>query len=186
VAALRRTGFTALIAFGLLLPLIGFNTVQNIRNELVLDTRWLLLIALVGGIALGRFVQLYAIEPWLARTPPLPFGIPPDVRRWAKPAVLTFVILYPVLAVLIAGPGAAKLIDNFGVQILIYVMLGWGLNIVVGFAGLLDLGYVAFYAIGAYTCALIGKHFGLSFLPHSGASCSAFRCCGCAATISRW
>ncbi len=50
-------------------------------------------------------------------------------------------------------------------------MLGWGLNVVVGLAGLLDLGYVAFYAIGAYTCALIGKSFGLSFwmlLPLAG------------------
>src|SRR5262249_11599954 len=45
------------------------------------------------------------------------------------------------------------------------------LNIVVGLAGLLDLGYVAFYAIGAYTCALLGRNFGLSFwtmLPLAG------------------
>jgi branched-chain amino acid transport system permease protein len=41
------------------------------------------------------------------------------------------------------------------VLILIYVMLGWGLNIVVGLAGLLDLGYVAFYAVGAYAYALL-------------------------------
>ncbi|MDQ2694137.1 MAG: high-affinity branched-chain amino acid ABC transporter permease LivM, partial [Pseudomonadota bacterium] len=46
---------------------------------------------------------------------------------------------------------------------LIYVMLGLGLNIVVGFAGLLDLGYVAFYAVGAYTYALLAQHFGFSF-----------------------
>ncbi len=39
---------------------------------------------------------------------------------------------------------------------LTYVMLGWGLNIVVGLAGLLDLGYVAFYAVGAYSLALFG------------------------------
>jgi ABC-type branched-subunit amino acid transport system permease subunit len=45
-------------------------------------------------------------------------------------------------------------VDNFGIQILIYVMLAWGLNIVVGLAGLLDLGYVAFYAVGAYSYAL--------------------------------
>jgi len=52
-----------------------------------------------------------------------------------------------------------------------YVMLGWGLNIVVGLAGLLDLGYVAFYAVGAYSFALISIHFGLSFwicLPLAG------------------
>jgi branched-chain amino acid transport system permease protein len=46
---------------------------------------------------------------------------------------------------------------------LIYVVLGLGLNIVVGVAGLLDLGYVAFYAIGAYTYALLNLHFGLGF-----------------------
>jgi branched-chain amino acid transport system permease protein len=54
---------------------------------------------------------------------------------------------------------------------LIYVMLGFGLNIVVGLAGLLDLGYVAFYAVGAYSYALIAKAFGLSFftlLPIAG------------------
>ena len=51
--------------------------------------------------------------------------------------------------------GAIKWIDNFGIQILIYIMLGWGLNIVVGLAGLLDLGYVAFYAVGAYSTALL-------------------------------
>ena len=65
----------------------------------------------------------------------------------------------------------AKWIDNFGIQILIYVMLGWGLNIVVGLAGLLDLGYVAFYAVGAYSYALLATTFGLSFwicLPLAG------------------
>ncbi len=67
--------------------------------------------------------------------------------------------------------GALKWIDNFGIQILIYVMLGWGLNIVVGLAGLLDLGYVAFYAVGAYSYALLAKTFGLAFwilLPLAG------------------
>ena len=50
-------------------------------------------------------------------------------------------------------------------------MLGWGLNIVVGLAGLLDLGYVAFYAVGAYSYALLSTTFGLSFwicLPLAG------------------
>jgi branched-chain amino acid transport system permease protein len=55
---------------------------------------------------------------------------------------------------------------------LIYVMLGLGLNIVVGFAGLLVLGYAAFYAVGAYTYALLAQHYDLSFwlsLPVAGA-----------------
>ena len=49
------------------------------------------------------------------------------------------------------------------ISALIYVMLGLGLNIVVGLAGLLDLGYVAFYAVGAYAYALLNMHFGISF-----------------------
>src|SRR5262249_58251831 len=50
-------------------------------------------------------------------------------------------------------------------------MLGFGLNIVVGLAGLLDLGYVAFYAVGAYSYALLAHYFGFSFwicLPLAG------------------
>lgn len=49
------------------------------------------------------------------------------------------------------------------ISALMYVMLGLGLNIVVGLAGLLDLGYVAFYAVGAYSYALLYHHFGIGF-----------------------
>ena len=52
---------------------------------------------------------------------------------------------------------------NIMITALIYVMLGLGINIVVGLAGLLDLGYVAFYAVGAYTYALLHVHFGVNF-----------------------
>ncbi|MCV5004605.1 branched-chain amino acid ABC transporter permease, partial [Escherichia coli] len=46
-------------------------------------------------------------------------------------------------------PFANRYVVDVATTVLIYVMLGWGLNIVVGLAGLLDLGYVAFYAVGA-------------------------------------
>ncbi len=52
---------------------------------------------------------------------------------------------------------------NIMITALMYVVLGLGLNIVVGVAGLLDLGYVAFYAVGAYSYALLNTHFGLGF-----------------------
>ncbi len=52
---------------------------------------------------------------------------------------------------------------NIMTTALIYVILGLGLNIVVGLAGLLDLGYVAFYAVGAYSYALLNVHFGMGF-----------------------
>jgi len=170
--ALRETALTALLAFGLFLPLIGFNTFQNIRNELVLETRWRLLAVIVALLAGLRFLHVFVVRPLIAqRTLQMPRIMPAVLPSWVMPAVLGFVIVYPLLAMLIAGPGAGKWIDNFGIQILIYVLLGWGLNIVVGLAGLLDLGYVAFYAIGAYTCALLGMRFDLSFwmlLPLAG------------------
>ncbi|UQZ89034.1 branched-chain amino acid ABC transporter permease [Deltaproteobacteria bacterium Smac51] len=52
---------------------------------------------------------------------------------------------------------------NILITALIYISLGLGLNIVVGVSGLLNLGYVAFYAIGAYTYALLNHYFGLGF-----------------------
>ena len=91
---------------------------------------------------------------------------------WLASFAIGFVVVYPFIVLLTAGfSGGVKWIDNFGIQILIYVMLGLGLNIVVGLAGLLDLGYVAFYAVGAYSYALLAKEFGLSFwilLPMAG------------------
>lgn len=176
--ALRDTALTSLIAFGLFLPLIGFNTVQNIRNELVLETRWPLLFALVAIVAGLQLLHALVIAPRLALRAARPRATDPIPRwraalaRWGAPFAIGFVIAYPMLALAFGGfQGAAKWIDNFGIQILIYVMLGWGLNIVVGLAGLLDLGYVAFYAVGAYSYALLAKNFGLSFwilLPLAG------------------
>jgi branched-chain amino acid transport system permease protein len=175
--ALREAAFTALIAFGLFLPLIGFQTVTNIRDELILTTRWPLLFALVAVVAACRFAYSFALAPWLARRPAAPAQTAQStwrsyVGRWFIPFAIGFVIVYPVIVIATAGfGGALKWIDNFGIQILIYVMLGWGLNIVVGLAGLLDLGYVAFYAVGAYSYALLAKTFGLAFwilLPLAG------------------
>jgi branched-chain amino acid transport system permease protein len=77
--------------------------------------------------------------------------------------------VYPFLALALVGQaGSIKWIDNFGIQILIYIMLGWGLNIVVGLAGLLDLGYVAFYAVGAYSYALLATEVIPNTLPALG------------------
>jgi branched-chain amino acid transport system permease protein len=179
--AFKDAAFWALVAFGLFLPLIGFRTLQDIRNELVLETRWPLLFVFVAIVAAGRLFQNLVIAPWRerrrerlaqARAPPREPRRSALLARAFAPCAIGFVIAYPVIAVSLAGAGGAvKWLDNFGIQILIYVMLGFGLNIVVGLAGLLDLGYVAFYAVGAYSYALLAQSFGLSFfmlLPLSG------------------
>jgi len=182
VGALRGAGFIGLIAFGLFLPLIGFQTAVNGSNELILTTRWPFLFALVAITAAGRFIYSFLLAPWLTRRAQRVVQAAPSANlrqklrgylgRWFIPFAIGFVIVYPMIIVLTIGfGGALKWIDNFGIQILIYVMLGWGLNIVVGLAGLLDLGYVAFYAVGAYSYALLAKTFGLAFwilLPLAG------------------
>jgi branched-chain amino acid transport system permease protein len=174
--ALRDAGLTALIAFGLFLPLIGFLTVQDVSNNLILTTRWPLLLSIVAVVGVGRLAYALLIEPRVKQRALKPTATPSPWRaavgKWFVPFAIGFVIVYPVIVVFATGfGGAVKWIDNFGIQILIYIMLGWGLNIVVGLAGLLDLGYVAFYAVGAYSYALLAKTFGFSFwilLPLAG------------------
>jgi branched-chain amino acid transport system permease protein len=77
-------------------------------------------------------------------------------------------VYYPLLGVIAALALVFPFVfstyqTNIMITALMYVMLGLGLNIVVGVAGLLDLGYVAFYAVGAYCYALLHLHFGIGF-----------------------
>ena len=84
--------------------------------------------------------------------------------------VAPFAIAFAVAMPFIPGLNDRGTID-MATLVLTYIMLGWGLNIIVGLAGLLDLGYVAFYAVGAYSYALLATTFGLSFwvcLPLAG------------------
>ncbi|MDH7792683.1 MULTISPECIES: high-affinity branched-chain amino acid ABC transporter permease LivM [Ochrobactrum] len=175
-----REGFIAgLVALGLFILIVGFKTEQNINNELVLQQRWGALAILVAMAAFGRFGFIAFLQPWLearkfakASRPTVVAGSPSFFRRHFSQFGVVFLFVYPILIVSMLGwQGSLKWVDNFGVQILIYVMLAWGLNIVVGLAGLLDLGYVAFYAVGAYSYALLSSYFGLSFwmlLPIAG------------------
>lgn len=179
-AALKDAMIAGLITFGMLLPLVGFHTIQTMKNELALETRPGLLLALTLSVVCGSLVMSLVIRPWQERRAaarPATTGLRAAawraaITRFFTPFAIGCLVGYPVIVIWLTGfGGAVKWIDNFGIQILIYIMLGWGLNIVVGFAGLLDLGYVAFYAVGAYSYALLAKTFGLSFwilLPLAG------------------
>lgn len=176
--ALREALYAGAISFGLFVLFIGLKTDQNIRNELILVQRWGLLAAVVGFVMIGRFVAVAYVQPAIARMKaerakaPAVATEPGFIRRNFNTLGIAALLVYPALMVALFGlQGSLKWVDNFGIQILIYVMLAWGLNIVVGLAGLLDLGYVAFYAVGAYAYALLGTHFGWSFwilLPLAG------------------
>jgi branched-chain amino acid transport system permease protein len=174
--AVRDALKVGLITLGLCIPILAVRTDQNLSNQIVLLPRWGLVASAVGIAVGARLAYLLLAAVRQARggalIGSLPIRLPAQAGSIFARAGVVFLFLYPVIALLLAGTGGAvKWIDNFGIQILIFIMLGWGLNIVVGLAGLLDLGYVAFYAVGAYTTALLGKTFGISFwlcLPLAG------------------
>jgi len=178
--AVKEGAIAGIVAFLMFLVFVGIETYQDINNQLVWRTRWGLLAVFVIVAAVGRFLTVGFIKPHLdarklakAKTGVLEISEEKSFfhKHFLKIA-LVFLLCYPFLAMMVFGrQGSLKYVDNFGIQILIYVMLAWGLNIVVGLAGLLDLGYVAFYAVGAYSYALLSAHFGFSFwllLPMAG------------------
>lgn len=76
-----------------------------------------------------------------------------DTAQTRRTRLITVVVFFVILLLLpsILGRYLTQVLDNVG----LYILMGLGLNIVVGFAGLLDLGYVAFYAIGAYMMGIL-------------------------------
>jgi ABC-type branched-chain amino acid transport system, permease component len=174
-AAAKDAVLAGIIALGVFGPLVGFRTDQDMNNRLIVENRWGLVAIIVAIVVVGRFLLKAFVFPALAAgkgRPKAAAGEPSFLKRNIKSIGLVFLLFYPVIIVSMLGfQSSIKWVDNFGIQILIYVMLGWGLNIVVGLAGLLDLGYVAFYAVGAYSYALLATYFGLSFwilLPLAG------------------
>jgi branched-chain amino acid transport system permease protein len=94
------------------------------------------------------------------------------VAPYVARGLLIFGLLLPVFAYFNITPWGDKRTLDLAIYILTYIMLGWGLNVVVGLAGLLDLGYVAFYAVGAYAYALLSTvyfpiWFGNGIVPYA-------------------
>lgn len=144
---------------------------------LALSTRWGLwftAIAIVFGARLLLNLFVYRAPPRTEGTgPSVAAQIAaklPDVSGWAGFFFFAIAAALPFL-IMALFPGQQRQYIDLAILIMTYVMLGWGLNIVVGLAGLLDLGYVAFYALGAYSFALLSHYFGFGFwtaLPLAG------------------
>lgn len=146
--------YTLFLAF-LIIPMVGFNKPEfNFGRAMR-----------VLGIFVGVLVIRFLVKTTKSNKPK-PEDYKPPIERltaWfgSKPRWLTlggllvFVAAYPLWA--------DRYMIDVGITVLIYVCLGLGLNIVVGLCGLLDLGYIAFYAVGAYTYSLLNLNFGLSF-----------------------
>jgi branched-chain amino acid transport system permease protein len=175
VASLKQAGITAAIIAGLTLFFFAFRTDIAVGG-LDLTTRPDLWLVWIGIAFVGRFLLSYfvfraerPVTGWFKRTRragarPVPLG---------KVVGVILLIVALVLPFLLDAflPSQNRYLIDLAILILTYVMLGWGLNIVVGLAGLLDLGYVAFYAVGAYSFALLAQNFDLGFwvcLPMAG------------------
>jgi branched-chain amino acid transport system permease protein len=174
---LKDALIAALVALFLALPLVGLQTYDIGGGALGIRTHF-------GWVAIGA-AAVFAGRLTLRLCPQLhggravrgkrPFGW---LAAWSYRQVLPLTLAGVALAVALPFlPFSSRYLIDLGTTVLIYVMLGWGLNVVVGLAGLLDLGYVAFYAVGAYTFALLARDLGFTFwaaLPFSGLVAASF------------
>nr|WP_318381149.1 high-affinity branched-chain amino acid ABC transporter permease LivM [uncultured Enterobacter sp.] len=151
-------GLCALVVFG---PIVGI--ILKGYSFILAPTRvaWLVAAVMAGRFVLSLALQSHAGRAFLRRFEAADDGVyvrPVGYKsrlRWIVPLLLVLAALFPFMA--------TKYFLTVAILGLIYVLLGLGLNIVVGLAGLLDLGYVAFYAIGAYGLALGYQYLGLGF-----------------------
>ncbi|KTA93000.1 leucine/isoleucine/valine transporter permease subunit [Aeromonas salmonicida subsp. smithia] len=162
--------------------LLGFRLETEGSQLLVVSRLDISLAWLVGGAALVFWFQLLrgqigrlfqaSISGFSTGFTKLVLPSPEEAPRLYNVTAI-LVLLFAVSWPFMASRGAIDL----ATLALIYIMLGLGLNVVVGLAGLLDLGYVGFYAVGAYSYALLNTYFGLSFwecLPIAGLMAATF------------
>jgi branched-chain amino acid transport system permease protein len=151
IDAVKKAAMAAGVAFALFLPLVGFRSdVSPINSNLIVEPRWGLLFSLT--IAIFALRLLISLRDILRKGRKHAQALETHENRatpYLVPILLTLLAFTPLI------PGISRYEIDLGTLILTYVLLGFGLNIVVGFAGLLNLGYAAFYAIGAYTYALL-------------------------------
>lgn len=173
-ALLRDAGLAAFVALMLAIPMVGFQTVDR-AGQLAVNTRFDWVLIAVGVVFVGRLLLRLVLD---RRRPGVPREEGAALLERAGPMLGWFALAGILFAfVLPLMPFANRYVVDVATTVLIYIMLGWGLNIVVGLAGLLDLGYVAFYAVGAYSYALLALTFDMSFwvcLPLAGLFAATF------------
>lgn len=163
---------TSIVTLLILVPIVAYKSVIT-QYSLTLEPRWTLVFTILAVILATRlFMYLFvwtrapgdALSGKTSSAQRAKAGFTDKLGPWVFPALVAFAFLLPIIT------GGDRRSIDLGIYILTYVMLGWGLNIVVGLAGLLDLGYVAFYAVGAYAYALLStvylpQWFGTGVLP---------------------
>ncbi|NRH29829.1 high-affinity branched-chain amino acid ABC transporter permease LivM [Pseudomonas sp. MS19] len=176
---LKTAFFSALLVVAVAYPVLGLK-LTTVGIKLEVHNASPAVLWTIAGCAIAMFFwQLFRdqISSAWSHAPKLP-AVPSKATNFLTlPSTQRWIILGLVLVAL-AWPffGSRGAVD-IATLILIYVMLGLGLNIVVGLAGLLDLGYVGFYAVGAYSYALLSHYYGLGFwvcLPIAGLMAAFF------------
>ena len=173
-SSLKDAFLAALLALALFAILVGMRTDAGAGGLRIYPewdrVFWMVAVVFVGRFLLNLFFWKRAGGP-KGLSDVLPdFNKAGNVGKVAGPVMLALAVALPFIFMMLV-PGQARYYVDLGVLVLTYIMLGWGLNIVVGLAGLLDLGYVAFYAVGAYSYALLAQYFDLGFwvcLPLAG------------------
>ena len=177
VAFVKDAVIAASMAVLLATPMVGLQTYDIGGGALGIRTHFDWVAIAAAAVFAGRLaLRLY---PHLVpRRVASHLGALTRLALWADRQTLPIVIAGIVFAVALPFlPFSSRYLIDLGTTVLIYVMLGWGLNVVVGLAGLLDLGYVAFYAVGAYTFALLARDLGFTFweaVPVSGLVAASF------------
>ena len=175
--SLRDAGAAACIAALLALPLLGIRLSDSAQGGAP-EYRLLWVLYAAAAVFVGRLVMTYG-RSLIGQLPTLRPGAGQAWRvlptAWVEPLMLSAMIAFAIALPLL--PFAERNVVDLATLILIYVLLATGLNIVVGLAGLLDLGYVAFYAVGAYFYALLTQDLGLTFwtaMPVAGLLAATF------------
>ena len=170
VATLKDAALWAGASLLLAVPLLAWRTVES-QTTLQLLSRWPSVAIAVAAVFVARLIAgVVGTQPGIAG----PAGAVGGklAAMWQAIEARGHLVAPMLVGLAIVVPAFAdRYILDLAILVVTYVMLGWGLNIVVGLAGLLDLGYVAFYAVGAYSYALLAQYFGLSFwlcLPLAG------------------
>jgi branched-chain amino acid transport system permease protein len=131
----------------------GMDEQQRLRVGIVLRIAVVIFLAVAIDWPLGVFAAILFAVPYGTEQ------MPTRVRRFSHlfiPTIVAVVVLlYPFYLGHLGSMNVLGAYPDLGTAVImgVYAMMAVGLNIVVGYAGLLDLGYVAFYAVGAYTCA---------------------------------
>ncbi|SDR39853.1 L-leucine ABC transporter membrane protein /L-isoleucine ABC transporter membrane protein /L-valine ABC transporter membrane protein [Pseudomonas grimontii] len=175
---LKSAFFSALLVWAVAFPVLGLKlSIVGINLEVHgTGPVTLTIIALCSVLMFLRVLFTQQVGDLFKRNRgPL---VSPKVSQFLTlPRTQRYIIIGLIVAALIWPFFGSRGAVDIATLILIYVLLGLGLNIVVGLAGLLDLGYVGFYAVGAYTYALLSHYLGWSFwicLPLAGMAAATF------------